>query len=181
MIKKITTILLAVLVCFLLIIFILTTFIFPRRYSDIVENVTKRYNVDPNLVYAVIKEESNFNKKAKSHRGAIGLMQIITSTADEVVQTISSIDEDYYDLYDPETNISIGVKYMSELIQKFEGNIYLAVAAYNGGMGNVQKWFRANYTDYDTLDKVVEKIEFEETRKYVTNVIKCYNIYTKLY
>ncbi|MBR5227306.1 MAG: lytic transglycosylase domain-containing protein [Clostridia bacterium] len=181
MLKNIITILFITLIIYGLIILILTNFVFPRKFQDIVEHVTKQYNVDPNLVYAIIKQESDFKEDAKSRSGAIGLMQIMTTTADEVVQTISSIDKNYYNLYDPETNISVGVKYISELIRKFEGNIYLTIAAYNGGMGNVQKWFEKDYSKYDSLDKVVEEIKFVETRKYVTNVIGYYNFYTKLY
>ena len=181
MIKRTVTILIASLIIYLIIMWLLTSFIFPRKYKDIIEHVTTQYEVDPNLVYAIIKQESNFKENAKSSRGAIGLMQIITSTANEVVQTISSINEEYYNLYDPETNINVGVKYISELIQKFDGNIYLAIAAYNGGMGNVQKWFGADYSNYDTLQKVVDKIEFGETRKYVKNVVRYYDYYTKLY
>lgn len=108
-------------------------------------------------------------------------MQLLPATAKEVAISMNSIDESSFDIYDAETNIYIGVKYLSELIQRYDGNIYIAIAAYNAGMGNVDKWYEQPYSSYDTVDKIVEKIEYTETKTYVINITNYYNMYRKLY
>lgn len=111
--------------------------LYPTQYSEHVEKYSEEFNVDKNLIYAIIKAESNFNPEAKSSREAVGLMQIMESTAEETAQKLNIKIED---LHNPETNIMLGVKYFADLIDVFNGNYKLAIIAYNAGMGNVQKW-----------------------------------------
>lgn len=162
-------------------LWIYTNAIYPRKYKEIVEQAAYIYNVDPNLVYAIIKQESKFNSAATSHSGAKGLMQLMDATAYDMARKIDSIDEGKYDIYDPYTNIFLGTKYISYLISHFEGNYYLAVVAYNAGMGNTKNWLEKDYKEYITFADVYECIKYSETKNYLNNVIKNYNYYTMLY
>lgn len=181
MLKKGLKLILGVILIYIIIILILKFVFYPTKYKNEVERAAKNYSVDPYLIYAVIKQESNFKADASSKKGASGLMQLMPATASEVAISMNNIDEAEYDIYDAETNIYIGVKYLSELILRYDGNIYIAIAAYNAGMGNVDKWYDMPYNEYDTIDKVIQKIEFNETRRYVINIVQFYSMYKKLY
>ena len=145
--------------------------IYPKTYSEYVTDYSKEYDVDPLLVYAVIKAESNFKE---------GLMQLMDSTADEVASNI--ITDTTFEsnmLFDAKTNIKIGTKYLSELLQKYDGNYYLAVAAYNAGIGTVDRWIQEGTIKKDGSD--IENIPYKETNNYVRKIIRDYGIYQKLY
>lgn len=165
----------------IVVLWIYRNVVYPRKYKDIVEQACSIYNVDPNLIYAVIKQESKFNPNAVSHSGAKGLMQLIDTTAQDMAENINSIDKNNLDIYDPYTNIFLGTKYISYLINHFDGNYYLAITAYNAGMGNTKAWLNREYKDYATFSDVYECIEYSETKNYLSNVINNYNYYTKLY
>lgn len=179
--KKLVIFLLLIIVICITVLWIYKNIFFPRKYKDIVEQACSIYNADPNLIYAIIKQESKFNKDAISSSGAKGLMQIMDTTAQDMVKSIDSISDENYDIYDPYTNIFIGTKYISYLINHFDGNYYLAITAYNAGMGNMEKWLNKPYTEYTNYSEVYEIIEYKETRNYITNVISYYDFYTKLY
>ena len=164
-----------------IIYFIAINLLYPRKYKDIIEQAASIYNVDPNLIYAVIKQESNFNKDAVSSAGAKGLMQIIDPTSKQMARKIDTIDDKNYDVFDPYTNIHIGTKYLSYLIKYFDGNYYLAIIAYNAGMGRVDTWLEAEYNEYTDYTKLLENIKYNETKTYFEKVLNYYNIYTKLY
>ena len=106
-------------------------YIFPIKYSDIVHSASVNYGIDENVIYSIINIESHFNKNAKSAKGAVGLMQILPTTA----QDISS----NFDLYEPSDNINIGTYYLSSLLSRFD-NMETAICAYNAGPTNVTKW-----------------------------------------
>lgn len=102
----------------------------PKAYEGMIKNAAARYQVPEELVMAVIKVESNFNPHATSHMGAMGLMQLMPGTARDLgVQRP----------YDPAQNINGGTKYLRELLDRYDGNVAKAVAAYNCGMANVEK------------------------------------------
>ena len=154
--------------------------IYPKTYSEYVTDYSKEYDVDPLLVYAVIKAESNFKEDVVSNSNAKGLMQLMDSTADEVASNI--ITDTTFEsnmLFDAKTNIKIGTKYLSELLQKYDGNYYLAVAAYNAGIGTVDKWIQEGTIKKDGSD--IENIPYKETNNYVRKIIRDYGIYQKLY
>ena len=153
--------------------------IYPKKYQDIVEKYAKQYSVDSTLVYAIIKAESNFKENIVSNSGAVGLMQLMDATATEVANNMGDNNFDTSTLHDPETNINLGIKYFSELLKKYDNNIVLALAAYNAGAGNVQKWINAGIIKYDGSN--AENIPFQETNMYVRKILRDYEIYKKIY
>ena len=154
--------------------------IYPKSYSEYVVKYSEEYGVDPLLVYAVIKAESNFDNNVVSNSNAKGLMQLMDATAGEVAENIMT-DKNFesYMLFDAEINIKIGTKYLSELLEKYNGNYYLAVSAYNAGIGNVDKWIEEGIIKSDGSD--IENIPYKETNNYVRKIIRDYGIYERLY
>lgn len=154
-------------------------FMYPLKYSDEVEEYSSANNLDKYLVYAVIRTESKFNETAVSDVGAKGLMQLMESTAKECNSKGGFSYNIPKDIYVPDVNISLGCYYLKKLIENFDGDITLAVAAYNGGAGNVGKWLKDdNLSDGDggLLD-----IPFKETKGYVDKVLDAYKKYTEIY
>ncbi|TZE82332.1 lytic transglycosylase domain-containing protein [Calorimonas adulescens] len=152
--------------------------IYPTKYMDIVERYAVEYGIDPYLVLAVIKAESNFNPEAKSSKGAIGLMQIQPDTGKWIAENlgIENYNEDL--LYNPEVNIRFGCWYINNLNSEFKDPV-LVFAAYNAGRGNVQKWL--NDKEYSDDGEKLKSIPFKETRDYVDKIIRNYHIFTRLY
>lgn len=153
--------------------------IYPLKYEAYIMTYSTKYNVDPNLVAAVIKAESNFDEDAISHKGAYGLMQIMPDTADWIASQIGMDDITYDMLYNPEINIRMGCWYLDNLSVEFNDNIELMMAAYNGGRGNVQKWLKND--EYSKDGENLHLIPFNETKRYVKKVNRNYKIYKKLY
>jgi len=156
---------------------IILKIIFPIKYEQYVEKYSKEYNVEENLIFAIIKAESNFNKDISSNKEAKGLMQILYSTAEEVAESVN-LQISKQDLYNEEVNINIGTKYIAKLIQKYD-NVELALAAYNAGTGNVDKWIEQGILKKDGSN--IEQIPFKETNNYVRKVIRNYRIYNDIY
>lgn len=151
--------------------------IYPIRYKEYVYKYSTEYEIDPFLIYSIIKTESNFNEKSISTSGAIGLMQLMDSTAEEIAEK-QKINYLITDLYNPEINIKFGIKYYSEL-NEYYNNIYLTLAAYNAGIGNVNKWIESGIIKKDGSN--VENIPFKETSNYIRKVLRNYKIYQELY
>ena len=125
---------------------------FPSAYVDIINAACGRHGVDPALVHAIVKVESDFNPYALSRKGAMGLMQLMPQTA--VVMNVGNS-------FNPHDNIDGGVKYLRYLIDRYEGNLPLALAAYNSGETAVKKW--------GTIPP------YPETQNYVQRIMKIYN------
>ena len=154
--------------------------IYKKDYKEYVQKYAQEYNVDENLIYALIKAESNFNSKAKSSKDAIGLMQLMESTAQDVCKKTDlqiSSDELSEKLLEPDININIGTKYLSILIQKY-GNIEIAITAYNAGIGTVDNWIEKGIINSDGSN--VENIPYKETNNYARKILRDYKIYTNL-
>lgn len=155
--------------------------IYKKEYSEYVVKYSNQYDVDENLVYAVIKAESNFNPNAKSSKNAIGLMQLMESTAKDIVKKVEiqiSDEELIEKLQDADININIGTKYLSTLIEKYQ-NIEIAVTAYNAGIGTVDNWIQKGIIKSDGTD--VENIPYKETNNYVRKILRDYKIYSNIY
>lgn len=150
---------------------------YPQKYSEYVEKYAKEFEVDKELIYAMIKAESNFKEEAISNKDALGLMQILESTAYEVARELKK-EITKEEILDPETNICLGTKYISNLIAKYK-NIEVAVAAYNAGIGNVDNWIEKGTIQKDGSN--IENIPFKETNNYVRKILRDYEIYKKLY
>ncbi len=152
--------------------------IYPIKYQEYVESYADEYSLDKNLVYAVIKVESNFEHDAISHVGAKGLMQLMDITAEDCNKKANLGYNIPDDLFVPERNIHLGCYYISQLMSVY-GNMELAVTAYNGGTGNVSKWL----DDEELSDGKggLAQIPYEETRKYVQKVFKAFDMYNRLY
>jgi soluble lytic murein transglycosylase-like protein len=123
-------------------------------YDDVILTASGRYNVDAHLVRAVIKAESDFNSHARSHKGAMGLMQLMPDTA-----RIHNVN----DAYDPGENVEGGVRHLRMLLDRYQGDLELSLAAYNAGSGAVEK--------HGGIPP------FVETREYVRRVLRFYDSY----
>lgn len=152
-------------------------YLYPLRYEEQIVMYSDKYDVDPYLVAAVIKVESRFLPQVVSHQGAVGLMQIMPTTADWAAKTMGIKDFSIGDLKNADTNINIGTWYLSMLLREFGGDTTLALAAYNGGMGNVEKWLKSGKLD----ESNIEDIPFGETRDFVARVHKAHTWYKRLY
>ena len=153
--------------------------IYPLKYEEQVEKYSAEYGLDKLLVYAIIKAESDFDENANSISGAKGLMQMMDGTVQDVVNSLGLDNDKTYNLYDAETNIMLGTKYFSELLENYNNNQYLALAAYNAGTGNVKKWIEKGIIKEDGSD--IENIPFKETNIYVRKILQNYRIYQELY
>jgi soluble lytic murein transglycosylase len=152
---------------------------FPLYYSPYIESYSKQYSLNPYLVAAVIRTESNFRTDAKSHKDAYGLMQITLSTGEWAASEMKLDSFSAEKLQEPEYNIRMGCWYLDNLKKEFGANMDLVLAAYNGGRGNVQKWLAD--TDHSLDGKSLYYIPFKETDKYVKRVKAYYNVYKILY
>lgn len=103
----------------------------PPHIEALIQNMCRKYGVDPSLVKAVIGAESGYDRLAVSPKGAMGLMQLMPGTANSL---------GVYDPFDPEQNIEGGVRYLSGLLERYGGNVTLALAAYNAGPGSIEKY-----------------------------------------
>jgi soluble lytic murein transglycosylase len=142
---------------------------YPLHYDQIVRGHARNYELDPALLAAVIYQESKFKSDARSSSGAIGLMQLLPDTAKGIALHTGGSQFRVADLYDPEINVRYGAWYLRHLLEKYGGE-RIALAAYNAGQDNVDRWRRAG-----------RGIQFSETRAYVDRVEELKRIYRRAY
>jgi soluble lytic murein transglycosylase-like protein len=150
---------------------------YPLKYSDVIEKYSKERGVDPNLVRALILQESYYNPEAKSRVGATGLMQLMPATANDHAKSLR-VPFAASRLDNPKVNVQLGTFHLRMLVNLFGGNVYLAVASYNAGQGNVMKWRRA--APSKPTDELLESIPFQETRNYVKRVTMLRSTYARI-
>lgn len=154
-------------------------FCYPLPYRETIETNAAKYNIDPLFLAALIKTESNFNPNARSPKGARGLMQIMPETGIWIAEQMEERDFHPDKLYDIETNIQMGAWYVSNLMQEFDNDPLLMLAAYNGGRGNVNKWLAEK--DWSEKNLTISQIPFPETQDFVQKVFRYHRIYQFLY
>ena len=143
---------------------------YPLEYEHIVRGHARQYELDAALLAAVIYRESKFDSDARSSSGAIGLMQLLPDTAQGIAELTGGRRFKVDDLYDPEINVRYGSFYLRRLLRKYE-NQRLALAAYNAGQANVDRW----------LAEGREEIPFPETEEFVDNVLETREVYARAY
>lgn len=147
--------------------------IFPTAYLDLIQKHAEKQKLDPVLVMSLIKQESAFESAAVSSSGASGLMQLMPFTAVDMETTIKRSD-----LIQADANIRVGTKYLRKLMDRYDGNIALALASYNAGPNAVARWVKEGKAKNGLLD-FVESIPYKETRDYVSSIIRNHFWYSR--
>jgi len=153
--------------------------LYPFPHQEVIHHYADANRLDPLLVAAIIKTESNFQPRATSPKGARGLMQIMPSTGDWISQQINGKPVPPEKLFDVETNVSLGTWYLSDLLGEFKGDLILVIAAYNAGRGNVKNWLHSKH--WSGEHQTIDQIPFTETRQYIRRVLWNYKVYHYLY
>ncbi len=144
---------------------------FPMPFDDVFTQFSQQYNINPAWAYAIARKESIFMSDASSSAGALGLMQVIPATATYINGNKIHPGQ----LLQVDTNVKLGINYLSYLLKKFDNNIVLATAAYNAGPNKVKRWLKTQ--PMLTADAWIETIPYKETRNYVKSVLA----YTEIY
>ncbi len=151
---------------------------YPAYYADLIVPEAEARGLDPLLLFAVIRQESLFEGIATSSAFANGLMQVIPATGREIAAALGWPGYDTSDLYKPHVSVAFGTYYLARQRDYFDGDLYAALAAYNGGPGNAARWREAAQSDPDLL---LETITLNETRTYLLRVREHLEMYQRLY
>lgn len=153
---------------------------YPRAFRDMVETSAKQADtLDPDLLQALIREESALDPKALSWAGALGLAQLMPATAGQVASQLKLRRPSTADLLQPQLNLRLGARYLADVLKRAKGQPEYALAGYNAGESAVKRW--KNETPGLELDEWVEHIPLHETRNYVKRVLRSYTTYRLLY
>lgn len=151
---------------------------YPPAYGDLAVRAAAGEGIDPLLLLALVRQESFYDPLAGSPAGALGLTQVIEPTGEALAEALGIAGFTMSDLYRPALSLRFGARYLADQLAAFHGNIYHAIAAYNGGPGAAAD---AMETAGDDIDQFVEDLEFDETRLYVRLVMENYARYRQLY
>ncbi len=152
--------------------------LFPLDYTDEIEKNAKKREVPKPLIYALIRQESVFDSRARSVADAFGLMQIISPTARQTSMKMGLTYRGFRQLYNPARNILLGTVHLKSLLTQYQNSFIFTVAAYNAGATPVNKWKK--YITYNSALEFIENIPYEETRTYVRLLIRNYIFYHNL-
>jgi soluble lytic murein transglycosylase len=151
---------------------------YPKAFETYVMSAAKEFDLDPFLIWALMRQESQYQPQVVSKAGAVGLMQIMPATAGDIAARLRVPTEEVK-LDDPEVNIRFGSFYLRSMLDQFSGNADMALAAYNGGGGNVRRWKKSAHMtageDFPT------SITYQETREYITRVMDAFHVYKWFY
>src|SRR5262249_17380508 len=155
------------------------TMLYPRAFWTEVLEQSTRLRLNPYLVLSMMRQESAFDPTAVSPADARGLMQLLPATAQEVASRVTADQVSMEQLHTPAVNIALGTRYLADLLTRYQGNVVLALAAYNAGPGHVTRWL----AQWPTLpmEEWIEHIPFDETRAYVKLVLRNLAMYERLY
>ncbi len=153
--------------------------LYPLHYREHIFESAGRHGVDPLLVAAVIHTESGFRSEAVSSQGALGLMQIMPSTACWAAEKLGYADFSPEMLFQPSHNIEIGAWYLNDLFRQFGDNRAVVLAAYNAGRGEVERWLKEK--TWDGCETTLERIPFSETRIFTRRALEAYRRYRQIY
>lgn len=155
---------------------------YPLKYEDEVSAASAEYNIPKELIYGVIKTESNFNPEAVSAADARGLMQLTQPTFEWLHTYYADDDYDSSDadlLFDPQINIKYGTLCLSVLLERYDNDLDTAICAYNAGLGNVDEWL--TMSQYSADGKTLDSTPFGETNEYLKRVKNNRDKYIELY
>lgn len=152
---------------------------YPQPHREIVISAAQQYDVDPYLVFAIIRAESGYRTTAQSPVGARGLMQIMPETGAWIAKQQGITDFSASDLHDPQVNISFGCWYLASLNKEFSGRLPVVIAAYNAGSGKVRDWMLSG--QWDGSAQNLTAVPYTETQQYVKNVLSNYQAYKAIY
>ena len=151
---------------------------FPMPYQQQVLNHAEKKQLDPSVIYGVMRRESLFDPQARSSVGALGLMQLMPATARSVANSLGLKKLRRSDILQVENNINLGTQYFRSVMDRFDNNVSLAAAAYNAGPRNVKRWLPGE-DNILPADLWVETVPFNETRKYVQAVLAYATVFDK--
>lgn len=172
-------VLLLALACCLLSSTFLGRLFYPLHYKEHILASAEKYDVDPLLIAAVIRTESSFRETVVSSKGARGLMQLMPETAEWAAGQAGLTGYHHDQLFDPAVNIGLGTWYLSNLLESFDNNRAIALAAYNSGCGQVTLWLQKGI--WDGREESLDQVPFSETRIFVSKVLQAYSRYRQLY
>ncbi|WP_429368966.1 lytic transglycosylase domain-containing protein [Paenibacillus sp. DS2015] len=153
---------------------------YPISYKEEIIEQAEMYEVDPFLIAAIIRAESNFKPGKESKKGALGIMQLMPDTAKWAMEMAKLPDVSLDRIkHEVRPNIQLGTWYISFLSKQFDNNRTLAIAAYNAGQGNVRSWMDKGL--WDGQEETIKEIPIGETRHYVQRVLYYYEKYTDIY
>lgn len=156
--------------------------VYPKDFSELIEKYAKEYEINPNIIYALIRSESFFDPNVSSTAGAVGLSQLMEFTAADMARKLKLKE---YSLTDPEDSIKIGGYYLSELIRRCDNNELLAFCSYNAGITKVRRWVKSSLIGFGKkntmpLDLFLETVPYSETRDYGKKLVSTAAMYEYL-
>jgi soluble lytic murein transglycosylase len=154
-----------------------TKTVYPLEHTDAIRDAARRYDLDPALVAAVIYAESRFDEHALSSQGAVGLMQVLPQTAEQIADESGGVTFTTADLEDPRVNVRYGSYYLRHALDAYDGDVRAAVASYNAGMGAVSEWRAGG----EARRLRLRDIPYPETRAYVEKVLEARRVYRETY
>jgi len=146
----------------------------PVKYQTEIDKYADKFSLEPELLAAIIYVESRFNNSSKSNKGALGLMQLMPSTAFWIAEELGYKNFSLEDLENPELNIKFGSWYFAYLREKFDNNLIKSIAAYNAGENNVRNWIEDGWEG-----NIEQKLPYKETDNFVRRVLSTKDYYQK--